>query len=101
MPHTPAPAQPIDPRHADQQARAQQIVAALIRDLQHGLGKLNPLRHVEPRPAAVDLAASRVLELLREVAREEAAAAVRAELDAADLAVLARTGDPDDTPNTA
>lgn len=98
-------ARPATGRHDDQQARAQQIVAALIRDLQHGLGKLNPLRHVEPRPAAVDLAAGRVLDLLREVARdvvrEEATAAVRAELDAADLAVLARTGDHDDTPDLA
>lgn len=84
-------------RHRAQRSRATQLVCALIRDLQHGLGRLNPLRHVEPPPAAVDRTAERVLEFFREVSRDEARAVLQellAELDADDLAAIARNHRP-------
>lgn len=85
---------PVAHRHDDERSRAQQLLTALVRDLQRGLGRLNPLRAVEVPPAAVDRSADRLLGLFREVSRAEAREVLLellAELDAADLDVIART----------
>lgn len=85
----------VDQRHDDERSRAQQLLTALIRDVQRGLGRLNPLRVVEVPPAALDRGADRVLEFFREVSRAEAREVLQellAELDAADLAAVARIG---------